>query len=450
MPHALMENLDWNRVRDESLSLVQDLIRIDTTNPPGGEMVACRYLEKVFQREGIPCVVYEPSPGRGNIVARLGSSAAAAPVLLSAHLDVVPAEERFWTHSPFSAEIHEGYLWGRGAIDMKNMAAMEVMCLLAAHRGGVKLKRDLIFAGVSDEEAGCAEGSLWLAERYPELIRGEYAISEIGGFTLTLGKARYYPVQVAEKGMCWLTIRAEGTPGHGSIPNPDNALAKIGQAASRLGTRMPPLKKTEVVAEYLRGLASLQPGMRRLVMKQLLNPMFSDLILDNLVKDPTLRNAFRAALRNTANPTILRGGYKVNVVPGEAELQVDGRMLPGQTHEDLIAEIIDIIGPGYHIAVDRTLPAVAGSFDDPLTDLIQASIQRHDPGALALPYLAPGFTDAKAYAPLGMKCFGFSPVKMGPDDSFARWFHGHDERIPVEGFHFGVKSLMEVVLDLAG
>ncbi|MCK6527751.1 M20/M25/M40 family metallo-hydrolase [Myxococcota bacterium] len=445
---AILDALDWDEIRRESLQILRDLIRIDTTNPPGGEISACHYLAAIFQRERIDYDVFESAPGRGNIVARLGSSGEAPPVLLSAHLDVVAADPRTWTHPPFAAEVHGGYVWGRGAIDMKNMAAMEVACLLAARRSRIPLRRDLLFAGVADEEAGCRLGSLWLAEHHPETIRGEYAISEIGGFTLNVGRARYYPVQIAEKGICWLTVKARGTPGHGSLPNRDNPLIHIGKAAQALGLKMLPMHRTEVVDGFVEGLASRQPALKRMVLKQLLNPRLSDLILDRLMPDESLANSFRAALHNTANPTSIGGGDKINVVPGEAFLRVDGRTLPGQSPETLIAELRALLGSGYDIQVDQTMPPTEGSFDDPLAGVIGRAIARHDPGALVLPYLAPGFTDAKAYSQLGMKCWGFSPVRLAPEDSFARWFHGNDERIPVEGFHFGVRALAEVVFEL--
>lgn len=448
--HPVIQDLDWAAIRTESIELLQALIRIDTTNPPGGEMAACRLLADLFRREGIDFEVYEPSPGRGNIVARLPSRGEAPAVLLSAHLDVVPAEAASWTYPPFAAEIADGYLWGRGAIDMKNMAAMEVACLLAARRARLGLKRDLVFAGVADEEAGCRWGSLWLAENHPEAIRGEYAISEIGGFTLHVGPARYYPVQIAEKGICWLTVRARGRPGHGSLPNRDNALVKIGRAAEALGTRSTPLHATDVVRQFIEGLASRQGGVKAAVMRQLTHPLLSDWILDRLVPDESLAASFRAALHNTANPTLLRAGDKINVVPGEAVMQVDGRLLPGQGPDDLVREIRGLIGDGYEITVDTTMPATEGTFLDPLAEVIRGVVARHDPEALVLPYMAPGFTDAKAYSRLGMKCFGFSPVRLSPGDSFAKWFHGHDERIPVEGFHFGVRALMETVFALVG
>jgi len=451
-PHPIVSEIDWPSVYEEATVLFRDLLRIDTTNSPehpGNEIEGCRYIEQVLAREGLGCRILESAPGRGNLVTRLeGDGTGGEPILLSAHLDVVPADPEHWEHPPFEAEIHDGFLWGRGAIDMKNMAAMELMAVLLLKRHGARLKRDLIFAAVADEEAGCALGSLWLAEHHPELIRGEYAISEIGGFTMHAGGKRFYPVQVAEKGVAWLTIRAMGSPGHGSLPNPDNPIPKIARAAEKLGMQRLPHHLTRVVRRFLDELADHHPFPDSLVLRSLMRPSTAAFVLDRVFPDESLASTFDAVLHNTANPTILKAGLKVNQVPGEASLQVDGRLLPGQTGADLVREIEALIGPGYAITIDRELKAVEGDPDDPIVDRIRAVLSRHDPEGIVVPTMIPGFTDAKAYDQLGMKCWGFSPVRLPPDLKFAQMFHGHNERIPVEGFHFGVRVLFELVTDL--
>ncbi len=450
--HPLLSRVDWPAACEEATELFRDLLRIDTTNSPehpGNEIEAVRYLEKLFAKEGIESQVFESAPGRGNMVVRLtGDGSGGEPILLSAHLDVVPADPRHWDHPPFAAEIHDGFIYGRGAIDMKNMAAMEVMALLLLKRHGAALKRDLIFAGVADEEAGCTYGSLWLAKEHPELIRGEYAISEIGGFTLHTGGKRFYPVQIAEKGLCWLTVRAEGTPGHGSLPNKDNPIPKIARAAALLGLERLPHHRTEVVDRFIGDLASNVGFPDSVILKQLLRPSVAGLVLDHIFPDPDLASSFDAMLHNTANPTILQAGLKVNQVPGEAALQVDGRLLPGQCGADLVREIVELIGPGYTIEIDRELPAVEGDPTDPMGALVREVLGRHDPEGIVIPTMIPGFTDAKAYDQLGMKCWGFSPVRLPPEAKFAQMFHGHNERIPVDGFHFGVKALFDLVTRL--
>ena len=450
--HPLMDEIDWPTACAEATEILRDLLRIDTTNAPdipGNETEACRYLKKLLEAEGIPCELLESAPGRGNLVARLqGDGSGGEPILLSAHVDVVPADEEHWDHPPFGAEIHDGFIYGRGAIDMKNMAAMELAAMLLLKRSGRVLKRDLIFAAVADEEAGCEYGSLWLAENHPELIRGEYAISEIGGFTLHSGGKRFYPVQIAEKGVCWLTIRAEGSPGHGSLPNKDNPIPKIARAAEKLGVSRLPHHRTAVVERFIGQLADNHTFPNSTVLRSLLRPSVAGLILDSIFPDKDLASSFDAMLHNTANPTILRSGLKVNQVPGEASLQVDGRLLPGKTGADLVEEIEALIGPGYSITIDREMPAVEGDPDDPMAAHIRDVLARHDPGGIPIPTMIPGFTDAKAYDRLGMKCWGFSPVRLPADVKFAQMFHGHNERIPVEGFHFGVKALFDLVSGL--
>jgi len=450
--HPLMSQIDWHSACEEATEIFRALLRIDTTNAPGipgNETEACRYLQGLLEAEGLDSQLLESAPGRGNLICRLpGDGTGGAPILLSAHLDVVPAEPEHWDHPPFGAEIHDGFIWGRGAIDMKNMAAMELITMLLLKRAGLPLRRDLIFSAVADEEAGCDFGSLWLAENHPELIRGEYAISEIGGFTLHAGGKRFYPVQIAEKGVCWITITARGTPGHGSLPNKDNPIPKIARAAEKLGVSRLPHHRSAVVDRFIGELAANHSFPSSTILRSLLRPSIAGTILDTVFPDKDLASSFDAMLHNTANPTVLKAGLKVNQVPGEASLQVDGRLIPGQTGRDMIREIEALIGPGYEYRIDRELPAVEGDPDDPMGQRIRDVLARHDPEGIPIPTMIPGFTDAKAYDRLGMKCWGFSPVRLPPGVKFAQMFHGHNERIPVDGFHFGVRALFDLVSGL--
>lgn len=450
--HPLVESLDWPSICNEATELFRDLLRIDTTNSPehpGNEIEAARYLEERFAREGLDSTVLESAPGRGNIISRIkGDGSGGAPILLSAHLDVVPAEAEHWLHPPFAAEIHDGCIWGRGAIDMKNMAAMEAMVMLLLKRHGCSLKRDLIFAGVADEEEGCELGSLWLVREHPELVRAEYAISEIGGFSLHVGEQCFYPVQVAEKGFVRLTLRARGTPGHGSLPNPDNPIAHIAQAVRRLDEQRLPHHRTETAKRFIEKLADHQPFPNSSILRGLLRSSTADFILDHLMPDPGFAASIDALLHNTANPTILRAGLKINQVPSEAVVQIDGRTLPGQSADDLVREVAAIIGPGFEITIDSAADATVTDADDPIAEQIRAVMERQAPGGIVVPMLIPGFTDAKAYSQLGTRCWGFSPVQLEPDMSFSSMFHGHNERIPVDGFHFGVRTLLDLVATL--
>lgn len=447
--HPLPSMIDWGRAADEALDLLRDLVRLRQVNPgdgSGSEIAAARLLGERLGAEGIDCTLLESAPGRGNLVARIrGDGSGAGPLLLSAHLDVVPADEEGWTWPPFAAEIDDGFLYGRGTIDMLNMAAMSATVLLLLRRQGARLGRDLIFAAVADEEAGCEHGSLWLARNHPDLVRAEHALSEIGGFTMHSGGRRFYPVQVAEKGIAWLTIRARGTSGHGSLPNRDNPIPKLARAAELLGTRRLPYHLTPVVRRFVLDLARQQGLPNSAVLRGLLHPRLAATVLDRVFPEPGLAASFDAALHNTASPTVLRAGGPINQVPAEAVLRVDGRLLPGFSAADLVAEVSGLIGDGYEIAVDREMGAVAIDPDDPMVERIRAVIARHDPGAAVVPTLVPGFTDAKAWSLLGTKCFGFAPVRLPEGIAFSRLFHGIDERIPVDGFRWGLEVLFDLV-----
>ncbi len=450
--HPLVESLDWPSICDEATELFRDLLRIDTTNSPehaGNEIEAARYLEERFAREGLDSTVLESAPRRGNIISRIrGDGSGGAPILLSAHLDVVPAEEEHWLHPPFAAEIHDGCIWGRGAIDMKNMAAMEAMVMLLLKRSGNTLKRDLIFAGVADEEEGCELGSLWLVREHPELVRAEYAISEIGGFSLHVGDECFYPVQVAEKGYVRLTVRATGTPGHGSLPNADNPITHIAVAAQKLASERLPHHRTAPAARFIEGLASHQPLPASMILHGLLRGSTADFILDHLLPDPSFASSIDALIHNTANPTVLRAGLKINQVPSEAIMKIDGRTLPGQSAQDIVDEIRAVIGPGFEITIDSSADPTVTDADDPIAARIREVMDRQAPGGIVLPMLIPGFTDAKAYSQLGTRCWGFSPVQLDAEMSFSSMFHGHNERIPVAGFHFGVRALFDLITSL--
>lgn len=440
---------NWKDVQEEAISHLKSLIKIDTTNPPGNEMEAVNYIRSVLDLEGIEYQVFEPEKGRGNIVARLKGNGSKKPLCLNGHLDVVSADASHWKYPPFSATEAEGYIWGRGALDMKNMVAMELALLLETKRRGWKLNRDIICAWVADEEAGCNFGSRYLAENHPQLIEAEYAIGEIGGFSLTVRNNRFWPIGVAEKGIAWLTITAEGAPGHGSIPNPDSAVIKIAKAAHALGKATLPMHLTDVVEKFVSSLAQAQPKPVDKILKQVTNPMLSNFILNVLFPDKTLAKSFYASLHNTANVTMLEAGEKINVVPATASMKVDGRLIPGQTAQDLVKEIEKVIGKGYKIVVDQTMPGLITDLNDPVYVMMTEIVKKNDPQGLPIPYLFPGFTDAKYFSKVGAKCFGFSPVKLTPKDAFAQVIHGHDERIPVEGFKDGLKMLAELVYNLA-
>ena len=430
---------------EHAFRLCQQLLRIDTTNPPGNELPAAELLAEELSAAGLEPTVLQSAPGRGNVVTRIHGTGEEPPLLLTAHLDVVEADASQWRYPPFSGEIAEGCLWGRGAIDMKNMAAMSVAIITRLAREGVKPKRDLIFAGVADEEAGCRHGSLWLCENHTDLVKSEFAIGEGGGFNIQVAGKSFFTVQVAEKGVCWVRARATGEPGHGSMPREDSAVVQLADAIARLGKEGLPRHASESVQEFIGALASHLPGAVRPVIKLLGSPTFGPVML-NVLPDASVKRAFRALLGNTASPTVLRAGSKTNVIPGSAEAQIDGRILPGQTEDDFMRELSAVLGAKIQLDVIHSLPPVVTEpKESSLYSVIHDIMAEQAPGVPVVPFILQGFTDAKAFTSIGAKWYGFAPVKLPRTLRFADMFHGHNERIPVDGLAWGTETLMRVV-----
>lgn len=414
----------WQSVQQEALDSLRALIRLDTSNPPGNERLATDYISTVLARCQVEPVVVESAPNRTNLVARLrGRDAALKPLMLSAHTDVVPVERDHWRLPPFSAEIAEGCVWGRGSLDMKAKAAMDLAIVSALRRTGSIPERDLIVAAVADEEAGSELGAKFLVERHPDLVRAGYVLNEVGGFTMFFGDRKFYPIQVAEKGFVTLRMTTRGQPGHSSVPRADSAIAQMAELISKL-THTPMRRR-------------MTPLMRHMFDRFGLSPE-ADIPL------------FRAMLSNTVVPTILQAGYKDNVMPGEASVVLDGRTLPGENAESFIAELRSIIGPGPELAVLRSGPPVEANTRTPLFELIAERTEAADPGAEIVSWMIPGATDNKFYAQLGATCYGFAPVKLGRDTMFGSLYHGNDERLPIDGFFWGLRLYTGVVLTFLG
>src|SRR6185437_8279020 len=417
---------------DEVVVLLSDLIRINTSNPTHPERPAAEWAAERLAEVDIDARIFESEPGRASVVARVpGSDPTRSPLLIHGHLDVVPADAAEWTVHPFSGEVRDGYVWGRGAIDMKNMNAMTLAVLRNWARRDRRPPRDIVLAFVADEESGGAHGAHWLVDNHPELFADcSEAISEVGGYSFSIGNdLRLYPIETAEKGINWLRLRATGTPSHGSMLHDDNAVTRLAAAVSRIGAHEFPVVVTDTVRRFLEELASL-----------------TGLPIDPDNPEPSLRTLGSAArvigstIRNTANPTMLSAGYKANVIPGTAEATIDARFLPG--HEAEMLETLDeLIGEG----IDReTLIrdiAVETSFDGAVVDSMAEALRSEDPGARPVPYLMSGGTDAKSFSTLGIRCFGFVPVRLPPDLDFITIWHGIDERVPIDGLRFGVRVL---------
>lgn len=433
-------------MHEEALELFRALLRLDTTNPPGDERRAAELLADTLAKDGISSQLIDAAPSRTSLVARLRGSGAKPPLLLTAHLDVVAAEPSRWRHPPFGAVIDGGWLYGRGTVDMKNMAAMAATVLKVLKREGVKLERDVIFAAVADEEAGCTLGSQHLVDHHPDLVRAEYALGEIGGFTLQLAGRRLYPIQIAQKGMVWVKAKVEGTPGHGSMPREDNPVVELSAALARLVPDALPVHPTPALAAFLKGVAATQPVLARVLVPLLLEPRLAGRLLE-LLPDRATARAMAAVMRNTATPTVLRAGTKTNVIPSSAEAEIDGRTVPGQSVDDFLRELGGLLGPKVKLQVMHSLEPVSVSPDTPLFATLAQAVREMDPEGVPVPYLIPGFTDAAAFSKLGTTWYGFAPIVFPatPKVAFSELFHGDDERIPVDGFHRGLDCLLTAV-----
>ena len=423
----------------EVVGLASDLIRIDTTNTGDpdtlvGERAAAEYVAGKLSDVGFETTYVESgdTPGRGNVVARLtGADPDRGALLVHGHLDVVPADAGEWSVHPFSGEVRDGYLWGRGAVDMKDMLAMSLAVARRFAHDGVTPPRDIVFAFLADEEAGGLQGSHWLVEHRPELFEGcTEAISEVGGFSIS-GRdgRRLYLIQTAEKGIAWMRLRAKARAGHGSFVHEDNAVTALCEAVARLGRHRFPLVMTDSVREFLDALGE-ETG---------LDFEGDDMELA-LAKLGGIARVIGATLRDTANPTMLAAGYKANVIPSTAEAVVDCRVLPGR-QAAFEREVDELLGPDVTREWVLSLPPVQTSFDGDLVGAMDAAILAEDPGARTVPYMMSGGTDAKAFGKLGVRCFGFSPLRLPPDLDFAALFHGVDERVPVDGLEFGTRVL---------
>jgi len=438
---------NWNSIREEAICHLQELIRIDTTNPPGNEINAAEYLTGVFKREGIDSTILESAPGRGNIVARLKGDGRAAPLMLMFHLDVVPVEADKWQHPPFSGDIADGYLWGRGTLDTKELGAMELMTMLLLKREGKTLARDIIFMANADEEAGGNLGAGWMVKEHPELIQAEYAINEGAGFGVDLLGHRFFTCQTGEKGTARFSLRARGRPGHASQPHPDNAVLKLADAIQKIGAAEFPLHPTATVRQFLEGVANEIGKPYGPELLGLLDPKKYNAVMKRLPIDDSIRSMIYAMLHNTATPTILKAGTKINVIPSVAEVQCDARLIPGQTESNLLHELRAIVGDEVEIEFFGSRNGRESDYKTPLFDSISRVMARHEPKAPVLPYLVVGATDARHVSNLGTMVYGFCPM-IAPSTELDR-VHGHNERIALDNLEFGTRVLYEIVSEFA-
>ncbi|OBF06725.1 hypothetical protein A5730_13165 [Mycobacterium sp. ACS4054] len=429
---------------DDVVEVVSRLIRFDTTNTgepetTRGEAECAQWVAEQLAQVGyLPQYVESGAPGRGNVIARLaGADSSRGALLIHGHLDVVPAEPAEWSVHPFSGAVKDGFVWGRGAVDMKDMVGMMIVVARRLKRAGIVPPRDLVFAFLADEEHGGSFGAQWLVDNRPDLFAGvTEAIGEVGGFSLTVprrdgGERRLYLIETAEKGLSWMRLTARGPAGHGSMVHDQNAVTAVAEAVARLGRHQFPLVLTDTVAQFLAAVEE-ETG--------LTFDVSSGDLAGAIEKLGPMARMLKAVLHDTANPTMLKAGYKANVVPAVAEAVVDCRILPGRKAA-FEAEIDELLGPDVTREWIKDFESYETSFDGDLVDAMNAAVLALDPDGRTVPYMLSGGTDAKSFARLGIRCFGFSPLRLPPDLDFTALFHGVDERVPVDALRFGTDVL---------
>jgi acetylornithine deacetylase/succinyl-diaminopimelate desuccinylase-like protein len=415
----------------EVVEICSDLIAIDTSNfgdePGPGERKAAEHVGQLLDEVGIAVEVIESEPGRTSLVARWGGDTG-EPVLVHGHLDVVPAAAEDWCVHPFSGEVKDGVVWGRGAVDMKDFDAMLLSTVRARARAGEVPARPLVICFTADEEAGGAKGAGHLVEAHRDLFDDcTVAVGEVGGFSTTVRGRRVYLVEAAEKGMAWVRLTARGSAGHGSMRHPDNAVTALAAAVARIGRHEWPVRLTPTMEVLLAAVAELA-GTEA-------TPANAEALVEEF---GTASRMLGAVIRNTANPTMLDAGYKVNVVPGTATARVDGRFLPG--YEDEFWDTLAVLaGPEVEVTGDVHLTGIETTYDGDVAEAMTAALLAEDPGAIVAPYLMSAGTDAKHWQSLGMRCFGFTPLRLPEDLDFTALFHGVDERVPVDSLEFGAR-----------
>jgi acetylornithine deacetylase/succinyl-diaminopimelate desuccinylase-like protein len=440
------------QIEQEITRFLSDLIRIDTTNPPGNETHAAHFIAEYLAKEGFKSEIVESAPGRGSIVTRLRGSGEKPSLLLLSHLDVVAANPSEWSVAPFAGTVKDGYIYGRGAYDMKGMTAVEVLTLLLLKRNNVPLKGDVVLAATADEEKGGEEGAGFLLREHKEKVWCPYVLNEGGGLAIPQKKGNIYPVQTAEKGILWFKIKAKGTPGHGSTPNmADNAITRMNKVITKLGAYQPETVYVPTLKQFLVEVAKLNPDLEKSFAHLLKNPAQSEQILDEFAKtDRVLAEEIRPRIKMTISPTIIRGGVKENIIPSECEAVFDCRVLPGQSVAEALATIkgllVDVGLEKLSFEIIQMHDGNESSTETPLYSVITDVMQEFEPTCGITPTLTTGGTDSRFFRETGSACYGFHPMRPDePNDELEKRMHGIDERITIENLVFGTSIFYEVV-----
>ena len=431
----------------QPVELLQRLIQFDTTNPPGGESECTAFINQVLNQAGIEGRILAKVTDRPNLIARLPGQGSAPPLLLYGHVDVVTTENQSWQHDPFGGELVDGYVWGRGALDMKGGVAMLLSAFLRAKIENLPLPGDVLLAIVSDEEAGGDFGAKFLVEEHPQEFKDvRYALGEFGGFNLQLGKRRFYPIQVAEKQICWLKVTFHGQGGHGSMPVRNGAVARLAHFLRQLDEKRLPSHVTPAARLMFNSMAAAAGGLNGWIIGQLTNPALADSVLRILGERGQL---FQPLLRNTASPTILHGSSKINVIPGQVSVELDGRLLPGFVPEDLINELQRMEPRDMEFEVVRYDPGPAEP-DLGLFELLAGILKEADPAGSPVPLLLSGVTDGRFFSKLGIQTYGFLPMQLPDELNFSQTLHAANERIPAAAVEFGTHAITQALQRFGG
>jgi acetylornithine deacetylase/succinyl-diaminopimelate desuccinylase-like protein len=436
-----LQSIEWQRYQDEAVKLLQEYLRIDTSNPPGNELAGAEFFHRILEQAGIPSVVYPYSPGRADLYAVLKGDGSLRPLVLLNHMDVVQADARNWRQPPFSGDIVNGEMYGRGALDMKNEGLLQAMVMLIAAREHLPLKRDIIFLATADEEVG-GTGSAWVLNTHPELVRNaEYLITEGGTNLIIPGKGTVYGVGVAEKAPYWLRLTATGRGGHGSIPLADSAPDRLVRALKRVVDWQPPIHLLPFVEQYFSEIARFEAGARAKQFRNLRAALQSASFAESLTQDED----FNYLLRDTLSLTVLKGSAQTNVIPDVAYAELDVRLLPKEDPQVFLAQLRKVLGDD-SIQVENINRFKAPNASPPDTDLfrlIEQVVHKYNPQALIVPSLNSGYTESQLYRPLGIACYGFNPIELTFELDATQ--HAANERVPVEQLRHGVKVFYEVV-----
>ncbi len=422
--------------------LLQNLIRFDTTNPPGNEAECIKYIEKIFSGIGLETRIFAKDINRPNLVTRLRGRGDKPPLLIYGHVDVVTVSGQEWRYPPFEGRRVDGFVWGRGALDMKGGVAMMLAAILRVCAQNIKPTGDIIFAALSDEEAGGDLGAGYLVENHADYFSGtKYAIGEFGGFSMHVGSRCFYPVMVAEKQACWIKGLIKGPAGHGAMPMRGGAMASLGRILRLLDRHRLPVHITPVTRQMIETMALHLGFPSGLLLRGLLRPGLTDLIL-KLLGDKV--SHFDPLLHNTVNATIVNGGKKVNVIPSEIEVQLDGRILPGFGPDDFLAELKTVVGDDIDFEIEH-YDAFHREPDMGLFDTLSSILKELDTDGIPLPMMLPGVTDGRLFAKLGIQTYGFLPMRLPPEFNFSKLIHAADERIPEDALNFGADAIFRLI-----